>query len=84
MKKVSGYFSVDLGAGSDVGSVREQNEDAFHTLLGTGSDNEPFDAPGRHLDRTWTAPKQNTLTVWEDTLQERLQVKWLLLIYQNI
>ena len=44
MKKVSGYFSVDLGAGSDVGSVREQNEDAFHTLLGTGSDNEPFDA----------------------------------------
>ena len=44
MKKVSGYFSVELGAGSDVGSVREQNEDAFHTLLGTGSDNEPFDA----------------------------------------
>jgi len=44
MKKISGYFSVDLGAGSDVGSVREQNEDAFHTLLGTGSDNELFDA----------------------------------------
>ena len=44
MKKISGYFSVDLGAGSDVGSVREQNEDAFHTLLGTGSDNEFFDA----------------------------------------
>ncbi|MFL2760554.1 MAG: Stp1/IreP family PP2C-type Ser/Thr phosphatase [Dehalococcoidia bacterium] len=44
MKKISGYFSVDLGAGSDVGSVREQNEDAFHTLLGTGSDKELFDA----------------------------------------
>ncbi len=44
MKKNSGYFLVNLGAGSDVGSVREQNEDAFHTLLGTGSDNELFDA----------------------------------------
>ena len=44
MKKISGYFLVNLGAGSDVGSVREQNEDAFHTLLGTGSDNELFDA----------------------------------------
>ena len=44
MKKISGYFSVNLGAGSDVGSVREQNEDAFHTLVGTGSDNELFDA----------------------------------------
>ena len=44
MKKISGYFLVNLSAGSDVGSVREQNEDAFHTLLGTGSDNEFFDA----------------------------------------
>jgi|TARA_B100001105_G_scaffold69998_1_gene54940 protein phosphatase len=44
MKRVVGYYSIELGAGSDVGSVREQNEDAYHTLLGTGSQDELFDA----------------------------------------
>ncbi|MDC0035828.1 protein phosphatase 2C domain-containing protein [Chloroflexi bacterium] len=44
MKRVVGYYRAELGAGSDVGSVRQQNEDAYHTLLGTGSQDELFDA----------------------------------------
>ena len=43
MKRIVGYYSVELGAGSDVGSVREQNEDAYRTLLGTGSQDELLD-----------------------------------------
>ena len=44
MKRILGYYFAELGAGTDVGSVREQNEDAYHTLLGTGSPDEMFDA----------------------------------------
>ncbi|HCE75631.1 MAG TPA: hypothetical protein DEP04_03305, partial [Dehalococcoidia bacterium] len=44
MKRILGYYFAELGAGTDVGSVREQNEDAYHTLLGTGSPGELFDA----------------------------------------
>ena len=44
MKRILGYYFAELGAGTDVGSVREQNEDAYHTLLGTGSPDELFDA----------------------------------------